>query len=187
MVYSAGQTDIPTAVVAARGSRRSCGSCCRHGGAYALIRASVRLIEWMTVPAVLARRSRCSSLTLVFGSGAGTAASMKGWLDDRRRPTRPAVRAREAHRRADAGAGARVAKRDAPKSLLELWKPALVVGIPWLLIMRSRTSARASCSSESSSRCCSGRACRGRCCCCSRARRSASSSRSAPGSGARGS
>src|SRR5918999_1796821 len=25
--------------------------------------------------------------------------------------------------------------RDAPKTLLELWKPALVVGVPWLLIM----------------------------------------------------
>jgi rod shape determining protein RodA len=27
------------------------------------------------------------------------------------------------------------AQRDAPKTLLELWKPALVVGVPWLLIM----------------------------------------------------
>ena len=53
-------------------------------------------------------------------------------------------------------------RREAPKSLLDLWKPALVVrravaARSW----RSRTSAPASCSSASSSRCCSGRACRG--------------------------
>ena len=30
------------------------------------------------------------------------------------------------------------ANASAPKSLLELWKPVLVVGVPWLLIMRSR-------------------------------------------------
>ena len=43
-------------------------------------RCSVRLIDWLTVPAYLlgdrAARGDCSS----FGTGAGTAASMKGWL-----------------------------------------------------------------------------------------------------------
>src|SRR5688572_5076915 len=27
------------------------------------------------------------------------------------------------------------ARREPPKSLLDLWKPALVVGVPWLLVM----------------------------------------------------
>jgi hypothetical protein len=27
------------------------------------------------------------------------------------------------------------ARRESPKSLIDLWKPALVVGVPWLLIM----------------------------------------------------
>jgi len=73
-------------------------------------------------------------LTLVIGKGAGTAASTKSWL------------AIGSHR---IGQPSEIAKvtvvlmlakvlsnhRETPKSLLDLWKPALVVGIPWAIIM----------------------------------------------------
>src|SRR5258705_1913907 len=73
-------------------------------------------------------------LTLVIGKGAGTAASTKSWL------------AIGSHRIGQPSEIAKVTvvlmlakvlsdQREAPKSLLDLWKPALVVGIPWAIIM----------------------------------------------------
>lgn len=105
-------------------------------GAYLVSRASVRLIEWMAWPLYL---FSVFLLLLVFvpgfGSGAGTAAGVKGWLTI------------AGHR---IGQPAEIAKltvvmmlavvlsknKEAPKSMMDLWKPALVVGIPWLLIMK---------------------------------------------------
>jgi rod shape determining protein RodA len=105
-------------------------------GAYLISRASVRLIEWMAWPLYL---FSVFLLLLVFvpgfGSGAGTAAGVKGWLT------------LAGHR---IGQPAEIAKltvvmmlavvlsknKEAPKSMMDLWKPALVVGIPWLLIMK---------------------------------------------------
>ena len=48
-------------------------------------------------------------------------------------------------------------RREAPKSLLELWQPAVMVLIPWVLSCSNRISAPASRSLASSSPCCSGR------------------------------
>jgi rod shape determining protein RodA len=73
-------------------------------------------------------------VTLLFGSGAGTAASVKGWL------TIGGVRIGQPAELAKLTvvlmlARVLAARKEAPKSLLDLWKPALVVGGPWLLIM----------------------------------------------------
>jgi rod shape determining protein RodA len=73
-------------------------------------------------------------VTLLFGSGAGTAASVKGWL------TIGGVRIGQPAELAKLTvvlmlARVLAARKEAPKSLLDLWKPALVVGIPWALIM----------------------------------------------------
>ncbi len=132
MVYSAGQTDTPTYVA---GLYRSQIVWLLAGVvvAYAVTRSSVRFIEWMTVPLYLLSIALLA-LTLVIGKGAGTAASTKSWL------------AIGSHRLGQPSEIAKVtvvlmlarvlaSRREPPKSILELWKPALVVGIPWLIIM----------------------------------------------------
>src|SRR5450756_1239089 len=103
------------------------------GFAYAVGHSSVRFIEWMTTP-LYAFTVFLLGLTLVIGKGAGTAASTKSWL------------AIGSHRIGQPSEIAKVTvvlmlakvlanQRETPKSLLDLWKPALGVGIPWAIIM----------------------------------------------------
>jgi len=132
MVYSAGQTDAPTAVA---GLYRSqiVWVLLALTGAYVVSRASVRLVEWATVPAY-ALTLALLAVTLVLGSGAGTAASSKSWLTIAgHRIGQPA----ELAKITVVLMLARVlsSRKEPPKSLLDLWQPALVVGAPWVLIM----------------------------------------------------
>ncbi len=132
MVYSAGQTDAPT-VAAGLYRRQLVWFGIALVGAYAVSRASMRLVEWMTLPLYLLTLAMLA-VTLIIGTGAGTAAGMKGWLTiGGIRLGQPA----ELAKLAVVLMLARVlaARRDPPKSLLDLWKPALVVGTPWLLVM----------------------------------------------------
>ena len=132
MVYSAGQTDTPTAVVNAYRSQ-AVWLLIGLGFAYAVSHSSVRFIEWMTVP-LYAFSIFLLALTLVIGKGAGTAASTKSWL------------AIGSHRIGQPSEIAKVTvvlmlakvlsdRRESARSILDLWKPALVVGIPWVIIM----------------------------------------------------
>lgn len=132
MVYSAGQTDTPTFVANLYRSQ-IVWTLAGVLIAYGVSRSSVRFIEWMTLPLYLLSIVLLG-LTLVIGKGAGTAASTKSWL------------AIGSHRLGQPSEIAKVtvvlmlarvlaARRDAPRSLLDLWKPALVVGIPWVIIM----------------------------------------------------
>ncbi len=132
MVYSAGQTDTPTYVANVYRSQMV-WTIAGVFIAYGVTRSSVRFIEWMTLPLYLLSIVLLG-LTLVIGKGAGTAASTKSWL------------AIGSHRLGQPSEIAKVtvvlmlarvlaARRDAPRSLLDLWKPALVVGIPWVIIM----------------------------------------------------
>jgi rod shape determining protein RodA len=135
MVYSAGQVDesVRNAFVAGAWKRQLGWFLLSLGGAYAVSRASARLIEWLAWPGYLFGLFLLA-VTLVFGSGAGTAASMKGWLTiggvrlgqpaELAKPLTALMLARVLSQRTEE-----------PKSLLELWRPLLVVGAPWLLIM----------------------------------------------------
>src|SRR5690348_4859643 len=128
-VYSAGQTDAPT-YVAHAWRAQVVWFILSIGGAYAISRASVRLLEWMTVPLYW-----FSIVLLIivlipgFGSGAGTAASVKGWLTI------------AGHRLGQPSEFAKLAvvlmlalvlskNKEAPKSSFDLWRPGLIVGIP---------------------------------------------------------
>jgi len=78
IVYSAGQTDIPTAV-----GRLWKTQLVWFGlallGAYGASRCSVRLLDWLTWPAYFLSVAMLV-LLLFIGKGAGTAASTKSWL-----------------------------------------------------------------------------------------------------------
>jgi rod shape determining protein RodA len=132
MVYSAGQTDTPTAVARVYKSQLVW---LLFGiiGAYGISRSSVRFIEWVTVPAYVLSIALLG-LTLVVGTGAGTAASHKSWL------AIGGVRVGQPSEIAKLTvvlmlAHVLASRREAPKSLLDLWKPAVIVLIPWLMIM----------------------------------------------------
>ena len=133
MVYSAGQTDVQAAYVAGAWKRQLAWFLIALGGAYPASRASPRFLEWAAWPAYVFGLVLLG-LTLAFGSGAGTAASVKGWL------TIGGVRLGQPAELAKLTTALMLARimtqrTEAPKSLLDLWKPALVVGAPWLLIM----------------------------------------------------
>lgn len=133
IVYSAGQTDIVTAVSRLWRSQLiwfllSLAAC------YGVSRFSVRLLEWLVWPAYAVTIVLLAAL-LVIGKGAGTAASTKSWLAiGGFRIGQPS----ELAKITVVMALARVlsAFKEPPRSLLELWKPAVVVGIPWALIMK---------------------------------------------------
>jgi rod shape determining protein RodA len=133
IVYSAGQTDIPTAV-ARLWKTQLVWFALALFAAFAVSRCSVRFIDWLTWPAYFLSVAMLV-LLLFVGKGAGTAASSKSWLAiGGFRIGQPA----ELAKITVVLALAKVLStfKEAPKSLLELWKPALVVGVPWLLIMK---------------------------------------------------
>ena len=78
MVYSAGQTDVPS-IVARLYRSQLMWLGLAIVVAWVVSRASVRMIEWAAWPAYLLTVALLL-LTLVIGSGAGTAASSKSWL-----------------------------------------------------------------------------------------------------------
>lgn len=132
MVYSAGQTDIKTGAAAAYRSQ-AVWLLIGLASAYGLSRMPVRFIKWVTWPAYLLTLVLLMSL-LVLGVGSGANGHTRSWL------------AIGGHRLGQPAEFAKLTvvlmlakvlseSRLTPKSLLDLWKPALVVGIPWLLIM----------------------------------------------------
>jgi rod shape determining protein RodA len=133
MVFSAGVTDVPSKSIALLWKRQLGFFAVALLASWAVMRGSVRLIEWSAWPLYL---FSCALLVVVLfiGTGAGTAASMKGWLTiGGTRIGQPAELAKLATTLMLARVIA--AQRDVPKSLLDLWKPLVVVGIPWMLVM----------------------------------------------------
>ena len=132
IVYSAGQTDVPTAVAHVY-RQQIVWFLLGLTGAFLVSRASVRLLEYATVPAYVGTIA-VLVLLLFIGKGSGTAASTKSWL------VVAGVRLGQPSELAKLTVTMMLAKvlaahRDAPKSLVELWKPSVIVGIPWMLIM----------------------------------------------------
>ncbi|MBI2796123.1 MAG: rod shape-determining protein RodA [Gemmatimonadetes bacterium] len=133
IVYSAGQTDAPVAYIARAWQRQLGWFAVGLGAAWFASRGSVRLLEWLAWPTYLAGIA-VLMVTLAIGTGAGTAASQKGWL------TIAGVRLGQPSELVKILvvmmlARVLASRKDAPKSIVELWRPALVVFVPWLLIM----------------------------------------------------
>lgn len=133
VVYSAGQTDARIASEMGAWQRQLVWFGVALGGALLVSRASVRFLEWAAVPAYVFALILLV-VTLVFGSGAGTAASVKGWL------TIGGVRLGQPAELAKVTvvlmlARLLSARRNPPKSLVDLWQPAVAVLMPWVLVM----------------------------------------------------
>ena len=133
MVFSAGQVDVPSASIVHAWKRQLVWFGVALTACWVVTRGSVRLIEWSAWPLYLL--SIGLLLVVLFtGSGAGTAATMKGWLTiGGTRIGQPAELAKLATLLMLARILAE--RREVPKTLSELWQPMLVVAIPWLLVM----------------------------------------------------
>jgi rod shape determining protein RodA len=131
VLYSAGQTDVPTA--AARLWERQLVFLGIGAVAGALVfRISPRLIEWST-PFLYGVGVVLLALTLVIGTGAGTAAGTKSWL------AIGGVRLGQPTELAKLGVILMLARhlgsrREPPNSLWQLLPVALIVGIPFGLV-----------------------------------------------------
>jgi rod shape determining protein RodA len=133
VVYSAGQTEVPNAGVQAAWTRQLMWLAVGLTAFMVTSRMSVRFLEWAALPAYVLAITLLV-ITLIFGSGAGTAESMKGWLTiGGRRLGQPSEFAKIA-------VALMLAKvlssyKVAPRSLVDLIKPAIVVLVPWILVM----------------------------------------------------
>jgi rod shape determining protein RodA len=133
VVFSAGHTEVRTVATGAY-MKQIVWAIAGIVGAFAVTRASVRLIEWLTVPVYVFTILLLVALLVGLGSGAGTATSTSGWLTI------------AGHR---LGQPAEIAKltvvlmlarvlgqsRVAPRSMIELWKPMVIAGLPLGLIV----------------------------------------------------
>lgn len=132
MVYSAGQTDVPT-VVAHLYRNQIAWLVVSIVAALAVSRLSLRFLEWIAWPAYLLTVV-VLLLLFVFGSGAGTAASSRAWLTI------------AGHRIGQPSEFAKLTvvlmlarvlanRREAPSTLIDLWQPTLLAAVPALLIV----------------------------------------------------
>ena len=133
MVFSAGQTDVPSSFVAHAWRRQLLWFAVSLAACWTVTNGSVRLVEWSAWPLYVVS---CVLLLLVlfFGTGAGTAASVKGWLTiGGVRIGQPAELAKLATTLMLARVLA--AQRDDARSLFDLWRPLAVIALPWVLVM----------------------------------------------------
>lgn len=131
MLYSAGQTDVPT-FVEDIWKRQLAMLGVGVAGGVLLLRVSPRLLEWAT-PSVYAVAILLLGLTLAVGTGVGTAAGTKSWL---------AIGGVTIGQPAELAKLATIlmlarhlgSKREAPRGAAELIPSALIVGLPFILI-----------------------------------------------------
>ena len=135
MIYSAGQTDRPVRFIVHAWRQQAIWFGISLITAFGLSRASVRLLEWMTVP-LYGFAIFLLVYVLLFGSGGGTAESVHGWISIAgKRIGQPAEFAKLAVVLMLARVFAE-RRSSAPKSTLDLLKPIAVVGVPLLLILK---------------------------------------------------
>jgi rod shape determining protein RodA len=135
LVYSAGVTDVLTPATGLWRQQLAwltIGVC----AAYVVSRSSSRLIDVATTPAYLLTLVLLAAL-FVIGSGGGTAASTKSWL------TLGGMRIGQPSELAKIAvvlmlAKVLASKRIAAQSLFDLWRPALIVAIPWAMILLAK-------------------------------------------------
>lgn len=131
VLYSAGQTDVPTGA-AGIWQRQLVFVFLGTAAALVAYRISPRLLEWAT-PFLYAVALGLLVLTLLAGTGAGTAAGTKSWLAIGGvrigQPTEFAKLATILMLARHLGG-----RRDAPRNLWELMPACILVGVPFVLV-----------------------------------------------------
>jgi len=133
MVYSAGQTDVPTI---ARGAwvRQLVWVGLAITAAAVAFRVNSRILEW-GAPGIYALGLLLLVLTLIVGTGAGSAASSKSWLQI------GGIRIGQPVELAKLATILLLARylsslREPPDSLRELVVPGMIAAVPFLLVLR---------------------------------------------------
>jgi rod shape determining protein RodA len=132
-LYSAGQTDVPT---------RAAGVWHRQFmwfgigivGAWILYNVSLRVLEWVA-PALYAFSILLLGLVLMVGTGAGTAESSHSWLS---------IGGHQVGQPSELAKVATVlmlarflsSRKEPPRGLKDLIGPALIVGVPFLMVLK---------------------------------------------------
>lgn len=132
MIYSAGQLEIPDPTVAGAGQRQLMWLGISFVILMLTMRIPVRWLEWIALPAYIIGLLTLA-VTLVIGTGAGTAASMKGWIRFGPLAIQPAQFANVA----TILMLARVMGgwREHPHVVWDLWKPIAITVVPMLMIL----------------------------------------------------
>jgi rod shape determining protein RodA len=132
-LYSAGQTDVPTRAVGVWHRQFvwfgvgivACG---------VIYNISLRVMEWLA-PALYAFSILLLGLVLIVGTGAGTAESSHSWLS---------IGGHQVGQPSELAKVATVlmlarflsSRKEAPRSLKDLIGPALIVGVPFLMVLK---------------------------------------------------
>ena len=132
MIYSAGQIDTTDSVVERAWRMQLVWLAISLVALLIVMRLQVRWLEWIAPIAWLIGVGALV-VTLVIGTGAGTAASTKSWLSIGPARVQPSQFANIA----TILMLGRVMSRwgEAPRKLTALWQPLLVVAVPMLLVM----------------------------------------------------
>jgi rod shape determining protein RodA len=132
MVFSAGVLDVPSPIVSGLWRQQTMWLGVALVGSIFVLRVPVIWLEWAAQP-FYAAALLMLVLALFVGSGAGTAASMSGWLTLGPIRLQPAEFAKVATIMMMARVLA--SWREAPASLRVLWKPLAVAAVPAALVM----------------------------------------------------
>ena len=132
MIYSAGQLDVPDPVTTGAWQRQLVWLSVSVVALAVVLRIEVKWFEWAAVPFYVASVIALL-LTLFVGTGAGTAAGVKSWLQVGPMRVQPAQFANLATilllGRVMGG------RREPPQSLSSIWKPVTIVAIPLMLVV----------------------------------------------------
>jgi rod shape determining protein RodA len=136
MVYSAGQVENTTKF-ATLWEKQIAWMMLGMVIAFVISRVTPQFIEWLSVPVYGLSLLLLLALVLGLGSGAGTAEGTTSWLTIAgKRVGQPSELAKIAVVLMLAKVLA--SRREAPKSLFEMWKPMAVVGAAWVLIIAQK-------------------------------------------------
>lgn len=132
MVYSAGVVDVPNSIVAGLWRQQLLWFALAMLVTPLVLRVPVIWLEWAAQP-IYYFCIVLLFLTLIFGTGAGTAQSVSGWLAVGPVRVQPSEFAK-------IGVILMLARvlatwREAPRTIWNLWKPILVVLVPMALVM----------------------------------------------------